>query len=234
MKPTSLAIAVAAVLWGAGPGAARPDLLREAPAKAAQAAVRRLPNEIQSELFTLYARYQDLVANRSEEGWRGGLLTSEIIETPRDYQPARQIEQSMRRSSAEIADLEKRLARAEPGPAARLRRSLEEAKLSLDLQRRAYSREKGTCLDWSDAVWAEIFAARPRHWTVVDRERQARPFHAAAVLCPLAGPQASCLVLDPWERGRADVYEQRSWDEGSFSGIIAADFFLHELPEPKR
>jgi hypothetical protein len=115
----------------------------------------------------------------------------------------------------------------------------------------AYSRSKGLCLDWSDLVWAELGRLKPEHWDIRDQERQTRPFHTGAVLCPEpasddeeegrvctsgAGgcrePQP-CLVFDPWQSGKAEVYEFSSWDRGSFSDRVPADFFLHELPEPR-
>ncbi|MDD5657970.1 MAG: hypothetical protein PHF00_12035 [Elusimicrobia bacterium] len=208
-----------------------PDLLRRPPAEAAQAAIKRLPAAAQTELFTLYARYRDLVERRGAEGWRSGLLTEDIMETPgADVLPARQLEETLRKRTEEVSKLETRLAKTDT---AGLRRSLEAARLSLEALRRQDARPKGTCLDWSDAAWADFSAANPKYWEVSDVQRQARPFHTGARLCAAAGPRAVCLVFDPWARGEADVHEQGAWDEDSPLGRLPADFFMHELPEPK-
>ena len=130
-------------------------------------------------------------------------------------------------------------------------REREAARLRLAALRGALARSKGTCLDWSDLVWAELGRLKPEHWSVRDRERTARPFHTAAVLCSpsvleqdtacadstpgrcLEAGRQVCLVFDPWQRGQADVYEFGAWNRDLFAGRVPADFFLHELPEPK-
>jgi hypothetical protein len=68
-----------------GLAAASPsDLLREPPAVAAEAMVKGQPLEAQAELFSLYARYVEIVTQRRDEGWHAGLLSGEIVETTSD------------------------------------------------------------------------------------------------------------------------------------------------------
>ena len=227
-------------------------LLREPPAVAAQAAVKALPAEAQVELFTLYARYNEVVSKRLEDGWRAGLLSDEGTKaTQDDTLPARQLEEAIRNREAEVQTLTKRLENPEPEAEARLRRELEAAQLRLAALRDALARSKGTCLDWSDLVWAELGRLKPEHWSVRDRERTERPFHTGAVLCSppvseeenpcsdsapgrcLEAGRQVCLVFDPWQRGQADIYEFGSWDRDLFASRVPADFFLHELPEPR-
>jgi hypothetical protein len=228
-------------------------LLREPPAAAAQAAVKALPAQAQVELFTLYARYSDTVSKRLDEGWRSGLLSDEGRKTSQeDTLPARQLEDAIRNRETEIKTLAKRLEQPDPGTEPRLRREREAAQLRLAALRGALDRSKGTCQDWSDLIWAELGRLKPEYWAIADRERAERPFHTGAVLCsPPAASEADnacsdstpgrcleagrqvCLVFDPWQRGEADVYEFGAWDRRPFAGRVPADFFLHELPEPR-
>ena len=232
--------------------AALSGLLREPPAVAAQAAVKALPAAAQVELFTLYARYNELVSKRVDEGWRAGLLSDEGTKASQDDTlPARQLEEAASNREAEIKSLGKRLEKPEPETVTRLRRDREAAQVRLVALRRALARAQGTCLDWSDLVWAELIRLKPEHWSVRDQERGVRPFHTGAVLCsPPASEEDSscsgstpsrcaaagrkvCLVCDPWQRGQADVYEFGDWNRNIYAGRIPADFFLHELPEPR-
>ncbi|MDD5628433.1 MAG: hypothetical protein PHU21_05180 [Elusimicrobia bacterium] len=228
-----------------------PGLLREPPEVAAQAAVKALPAEAQIELFTLYARYNETVTQRGEEGWRAGLLSDEGTKVSQDDTlPARQLEESLRNREAEVRTLAQRLEKPENENEARLRRQYENAWKRAAALRSALARAKGTCLDWSDLVWAELGRLQPEYWSIQDRERAARPFHAAAVLCSppaddeeafcsdadpegCAAGRRVCLAFDPWQRGQADVYELGAWNKGLFAGRVPADFFLHDLPEPK-
>jgi hypothetical protein len=227
-------------------------LLREPPAAAAQAAVKALPAAAQLELFTLYARYNETVSKRMDDGWRAGLISDQGTKTSQDDTlPARQLEEAVSNREAEIKSLDKRLEKPEPKTVTRLSRERESAQTRLAALRDALARDKGTCLDWSDLVWAEMSRLRPEHWSVRDRERGARPFHTGTVLCSppasqedgacsdsepgrcaAAGRQV-CLVFDPWQRGQADVYAFGAWDRDLFAGRVPADFFLHELPEPR-
>jgi len=218
--------------------------LREPPAVAAQAAVKALPDEAQVELFTLYARYNDVVSQRMDEGWRAGLIRDEGAKASQDDTlPARQLEAAIHGREAAIKTLTKRLETPDPAAEARLRRELEDAQLRLASLRRALARSKGNCLDWLDLVWAELGRLKPEQWSIRDRERTERPFHTGAVLCsppssdcPDSEPgpcRQVCLVFDPWQRGQADVYEFGAWDRGNAFGRVPADFFLHELPEPE-
>jgi hypothetical protein len=227
-------------------------LLRESPAIAVQAAVKSLPAKAQVELFSLYARYNDEVSKRLDEGWRAGLLRDEGTRASQDDTlPARQLEEAIRNREAEIKTLTKRLEKPEPGTEPRLRREREASQARLTALRSALARSKGTCQDWSDLVWSELGRLKPEHWSIQDRERTKRPFHTGAVLCSppaseedaactdsapgrcLQGGRQVCLVFDPWQRGQADVYEFGAWDRDLFAGRVPADFFLHELPEPK-
>jgi hypothetical protein len=213
-------------------------LLREPGSVAAQAAVKALPEPAQTELFTLYARYNELVSNHVEEGWRAGLLSDEGTKTTQDDTlPVRQLEESARSREAQIQALDKKLERPDPGTVVRLRQDRDAAQARLIALRSALARAKGTCLDWSDLVWAELSRQNPQYWSVTDRERVARPFHTGAVLCSQNTPESDsrqvCLVFDPWQRGQADVYEAGEWDRDPYAGRIPADFFLHDLPEPR-
>lgn len=224
-------VAAALLLPAAGRGQAPdlPRLLREPGPTAAQAAVKRLPAEAQTELFTLYARYSELVSDRVETGWRAGLISEQGVKaTQDDSLPARQLEEAARGREAEIRTIEKKLEKPDPATVEELRRRREAAGARLLALRGALARAKGTCLDWSDLVWAELSRRDPEHWTVDDRERAARPFHTGAVLCA----ETVCLVFDPWQRGQADVYEFKEWDRDVYAGRVPADFFLHDLPEP--
>jgi hypothetical protein len=214
--------------------------------------VKALPAAAQIELFTLYARYNEAVSKRMDEGWRAGLLSDEGTKASQDDTlPARQIEEAVSNREAEIKSLGKRLEKPEPETVTRLRRERESAQTRLAALRNALTRAKGSCLDWSDLVWAEMSRLQPEHWSVRDRERGARPFHTGAVLCspPASEEDGSCsdsmpggcsaagrricLVFDPWQRGQADVYEFGDWSRDIYAGRIPADFFLHELPEPR-
>jgi hypothetical protein len=252
----SLTVAPALLVFLASAGRADETLLsgllREPPVVAAQAAIKTLPAEAQVELFTIYAHYNDMVAKRLEEGWRAGLLSDEGTKASQDDTlPARQLEEAIRSRETEIKTLTDRQENPDPKTEALLRRKREAAQLRLSALRGALARSKGTCLDWSDLVWAELGRLKPEHWSVRDQERTERPFHTSAVLCsPPASEESNgcsdsspgrcleagrqvCLVFDPWQRGKADVYEFGSWDQGLFAGRVPADFFLHELPEPR-
>lgn len=212
---------------GGEPGLA--NLLREPGPVAAQAAVKALPAAAQTELFTLYARYNELVSEKMEAGWRPGLISDQGVKaTQDDTLPARQLEDAARSREAEIRSLDKKLEKPDLATAGRLRRQREAAQARLLALRGALARAKGTCLDWSDLVWAELVRMDPEHWSVADRERAARPFHTGAALCS----GSCCLVFDPWRRGQADAYELKEWDRDVHAGRIPADFFLHDLPEP--
>ncbi|MBI5240899.1 MAG: hypothetical protein HY926_10540 [Elusimicrobia bacterium] len=205
------------------------NLLREPGSVAGPAAVKSLPAAAQTELFTLYARYNELVSAHMEEGWRAGLISDQGTKTTQDDTlPARQLAQAVRSREAEIRALDKKLEKPDPRSVVRLRRERDAVQARILALRGALARPKGTCLDWSDLVWAELVRLDPEHWSVSDRERAARPFHTGAVLC--AGQ--ICLVFDPWQRGQADVFEFREWDRDAYAGRIPADFFLHDLPEP--
>jgi hypothetical protein len=221
------AILIPAAGYCGDPGLA--NLLREPGPVAAQAAVKALPAAAQTELFTLYARYNELVSERMEAGWRPGLISEQGVKASQDDAlPARQLEEAVRSREAEIQSIEKKLEKPDVATVGRLRREREAAQARLLALRGALARAKGTCLDWSDLVWAELVRLDPEHWSISDRERAARPFHTGAALCS----ENACLVFDPWQRGQADAYEFKEWDRDVYAGRIPADFFLHDLPEP--
>ena len=193
-----------------------------------------LPEAAQTELFSLYARYREAVADHMDKGWSPRLLSGDIVEASANRPtPARQIETSIHKRDREIRDLQMQLDQAGPqADTSRLRDRLDVVRAERESLRDAYSRPKGTCLDWSDLVWAELGRLKPEHWSLHEETRKARPFHTGAVLCTSPGPARICLAFDPWPEGRADVYEFGSWNQGSFAARLPADFFLHQLPQP--
>lgn len=201
-----------------------------------QAALRGLEREAQEELFTLFRRYNDTVARRVEEGWFSGLLSDDLVARPEDnHLPARQIEEALAKRERELKALLRELeaVRGRVGENAARQRVAAKRK-EVSEWRSASKRAKGLCIDWSDAVWADLIKARAEQWDIRDRRRSRRPFHTAAVACAPADEPTVCLVFDPWESGRADVYPLADWDEGSFQTRLPGEFFIHELPEPKR
>jgi len=195
-----------------------------------------LPAEARVELRRMYLRYADAVSRRLEQGWRGGVLTEAVIEDVAEpFQPARLLEEAAAKRRKEIAALEESLSKNGPGRPdyAKTRRRIEDKKAELKATLAKSSRDKGICRDWSDAVWSELNALGPSHWTVEDRRREARPFHTAAVLCSLDDDRrrSVCLVFDPWDEGKADAFAFEAWDARDPGGRIPADYFLHGLPE---
>lgn len=195
-----------------------------------------LPREAQGELFTLYARYNEAVQKRIEDGWYTGLLTGELVEQPDViHLPARQTEQALEKRRRELTSLEAELKKVEGRAASTpLFEKVKAKKLEVRRARKADDRAKGLCLDWSDMVWAELVKTSPEHWRVKDERRAAAPFHTSAVVCTPQEEPELCLAFDPWESGRADVFEFRDWDQASTKARIAPEFFLHQLPDPGR
>lgn len=187
------------------------------------------------ELRRLYARYADVVQKRLEEGWRGGLLSGSLIESSGASElPARQLEEALKNRERELRLLEAESRKEGRTPAAeeRLSLRLKAKKIELRALRRDAQQPKGTCLDWSDEVWADLSRLELEDWSLRDETRETSPRHTAAVACTPAEEPEVCLALDPWKRGEADVYEYHSWRRGSFEGRLPATFFLHQLPEP--
>lgn len=199
-------------------------------------ALLSLPREAQLELFSLYARYNESVQKKVEDGWYPGLLTGELVEQPDEIRlPARQTELALEKRRQELNVLEAELKKVEGRAAAvPLMEKIEAKKLEVRRARSAAGRTKGLCLDWSDMVWAELIKTAPEHWRVRDERRAAPPFHTSAVICTPQEEPELCLAFDPWENGRADVFEFRTWNQGSPEARIAPEFFLHQLPEPGR
>jgi hypothetical protein len=226
-------------------------------AEIAMTGVNALPEDAQHQLFDLYQAYIGVVNKRKEQHWRSNLLSGEIIEHPdTPIQPARQIEDAIKKREAEAKILEDQVkqerldskAPAEPEKQYPLSDWLEpqkkgapkpsDAALALKAKRkeikklkRTLSRSKGISLDWSDAVWAELVKVDAAAWTVTDQTRTAAPLHSAAVACSPAEKPVVCIAFDPWRTGEADAYEFGSWDDGSFKGKIPAEFLLHHLPD---
>jgi len=187
------------------------------------------------ELRKLYGRYAELVQKRLDDGWRAGLESGELIEHPEEARlPGRQLEESVAQRETELQRLKDLKAKAKTmADADRLEEAVDDKTSELKKLRRQLARAKGTCADWSDAVWAELLKLKPQGWDLRDGPRQTRPWHTAAIACAPAGAEVPtiCLAFDPWKNGAADVYEFDSWDQGSFDGRIAPEFFLHHLPE---
>lgn len=96
---------------------------------------------------------------------------------------------------------------------------------------RQLGRSKGLSIDWSDAVWAELLKVDAPSWSVTNQARQTTPLHNGVVLCTPPENPALCLVFDPWKNGAPDVYDFKTWDEGSFDGRVDSDYFLNRLPD---
>ena len=206
------------------------------PALRTRARLDALPVEARAELRKLYFRYVDVVSQRLDQGWKEGVLTEAVIEdVDEPFQPARLLAASVQKRQQEVSSLEKTLAKAPPDApehAATLRR-LNAKKSDLKAAETKLGREKGLCRDWSDMIWSEITTLNPSYWAVEDRRRQARPFHTGAVLCASQEDDShpACLVFDPWEEGKPEVFAFEAWDSHDLGGKIPADYFLHVLPE---
>lgn len=226
-----MTIALAAAAFFAGAAAA-------APAKPAADAIKALSLLSRKELVQLrrlYERYSDLVSKRLDDDWRAGLESGELIEHPEEARlPVRQLEEAAVKRQAEFDALKKRRLQAvDQAEAERLDAALAAKAAEVKRLRWQLSRAKGTCADWSDAVWAELLKVGDGSWDLRDATRSARPWHTAAVACAPAGVESPtvCLALDPWKNGAPDVYDYLSWDQGSFEGKLPAEFLLHQLPE---
>jgi len=192
--------------------------------------------EARAELRRLYFRYVDVVSQRLDQGWKEGVLTEAVIEdVDEPFQPARLLASAVQKRQKEVLSLEKTLSKSPPDSAEYkpLRRRLDAKNAELKAAGAKLGREKGLCRDWSDLIWAEITALSPSYWTVEDRRRQARPFHTGAVLCASQEDDShpACLVFDPWEEGKPEVFAFEAWDSRDLGGTIPADYFLHVLPE---
>ncbi len=205
------------------------------PSDEAMGSLARLPREDLLELRRLYERYDELVEKLSEDGWRSRLESGELIEHPDEaVWPARQIAEAADQRQKELDRLAARRAKARTQEDADgLDAAIAAKQAELKKLKRQLSREKGTCADWSDAVWAALTKVGAEDWDIRDGPRRARPWHTAAIACAPAGSDAPtvCLAFDPWRTGEPDVYDFYSWNDGSFDGRIAPEYFLHHLPE---
>lgn len=204
------------------------------PAQRAREAVDALPAEARAELRAMYFKYQDEVSRRMDEGWVAGLLNDAVIEdVDVPFQPARLLEDALKRRVRELAAMEADYAKTERGSIERERASnkVRAKKAEIKGLRGKLGREKGICRDWSDDIWSLLTKMNLDHWTVDDRRRGAPPYHTAAVACAPQESPTVCLAFDPWSDGKGTVYAYNAWDERGPGGRLPADYFLHGLPE---
>lgn len=116
-------------------------------------------------------------------------------------------------------------------PWADTERAIKAKKKELRRFERQLGRSKGLAGDWSDSVWAELNKVEAEHWSITDQARTAGPSHRAAVACSPVQDPLVCFVFDPWNNAAPDVYEFKSWDDGSFDERVAPEYFLHRLPD---
>lgn len=194
-----------------------------------------LPAPARVELKKMYRRYKDVVARRLTSGWRTGVLSEAVIEDiDEPFQPARLIESMIELRKAEVAKIQealKALASDDPYNDKRLRAALEAKREQLRALVAENKREKGLCRDWSDQIWSEFMSMNLEYWGARDERRATRPYHTAAVACSPADSPALCLVFDPWEDGRPNVFDYGAWDESAPGGRFPAVYFLHDLPD---
>lgn len=204
-------------------------------AQKARELVDALPVEARVELKKMYRRYKDVVARKLESGWRTGILSEAVIEdVDEPFQPARLVSGMIELRKQEVAKLQealKALASDDPYNDKRLRAALEAKLEELRSLVSRNKREKGLCRDWSDQIWSEFMSLDLEYWGVRDERRAARPYHTAVVACSPADSPAVCLVFDPWEDGRPNVFAYEAWDESAPGGRFPAEYFLHGLPD---
>jgi hypothetical protein len=204
-------------------------------AQQARERVDALPAEARVELKKMYRRYKEVVARKLEVGWRTGVLSEAVIEdVDEPFQPARLVEGMITLRRKEVEKLQESLAELngdDPYKDKRLRSVLEAKKTELATLVDRNKREKGLCRDWSDLIWSELVAMELEHWGARDERRATRPYHTAAVVCSPADSPAVCLVFDPWEDGRPNVYAHMAWDESAPGGRFPAEYLLHGLPD---
>lgn len=197
--------------------------------------VDALPAEARVELKKMYRRYKEAVNRRLDAGWRTGLLSEAVIEdVDEPFRSARLVEGLIEQRKKEVAKLQeslKALPPDDPYNDKRLRAALEAKREELRGLVALNKREKGLCRDWSDLVWSEFMAMNLEHWGARDERRATRPYHTAAVACSPPDSSEVCLVFDPWEDGRPNVYAYGAWDESAPGGRFPAEYFLHDLPD---
>lgn len=204
------------------------------PARRAHDAVEQLPAEARLELRRMFMKYREEVAKRQESGWSYGVLSDAVIEDVAEpFQPARLLDESLKKRQDELTALQATAAKTDHDTAAygKLLRKIEDKKEELSRVRELARREKGICRDWSDDLWYLFSSMELNQWTVDDRRRSTRPFHTGAVACAPQDQPTVCLVFDPWVRGKPDVYALAAWDAQEPGGRVPADYFLHGLPE---
>lgn len=194
-----------------------------------------LPAEARVELKKMYRRYKAAVARRLDAGWSTGLLSEAVIEdVDEPFRSARLVEGMIELRKKEVAKLQealKAVAPNDPYNDKRARAALAAKREELRGLVAINNREKGICRDWSDLVWSELMAMNLEHWGARDERRATRPYHTAAVACSPADSPEVCVVFDPWEDGRPNVYAYSAWDESAPGGRFPAEYFLHDLPD---
>lgn len=227
-------IALILALLMAAPAAALDEDAPGRPALKARDAIDALPAEAKVELRNMFLKYRDELSRRQEQGWESGVLSDAVIEdVDEPFQPARLLEDALRKRRSELADLQAALDKTSRDSTdyGKLLHKIEDKKDAISRARRRQGREKGICRDWSDDVWFLFQGMNLDDWTADDRRRTARPFHTAAVACAPPDDPAVCLAFDPWETGKPDVFAFGAWDAHEPGGRLPPDYFLHGLPE---
>ncbi len=194
-----------------------------------------LPAPARVELKKMYRRYKEAVTRKLDTGWRTGVLSEAVIEDiDEPFQSARLIESMIELRKTEVAKIQealKALASDDPYNDKRLRAALEAKREQLRTLIASNKREKGLCRDWSDLVWSEFMSMNLEYWGARDERRATRPYHTGVVACSPADSPTLCLVFDPWEDSRPNVFDYGAWDESAPGGRFPAEFFLHGLPD---
>lgn len=197
--------------------------------------VDALPAEARVELRKMYRRYKEAVSRKLDAGWSTGALSEAVIEdVDEPFQPARLVEGMIELRKKEILKLQEALKEVPPDDPyndKRARAALAAKREELRILVGRNKREKGLCRDWSDLIWSEFMSMNLEHWGARDERRATRPYHTAAVACSPPESSAVCLVFDPWEDGRPNVFAYGAWDESAPGGRFPAEYFLHGLPD---
>jgi len=230
----ALSFALLLALQAAAPASAQ-EAETGARAQQTRELVDALPAEARVELRKMYRRYKEVVARKLDSGWSTGALSEAVIEdVDEPFQPARLVEGMIELRKKELAKLQeslKALPPDDPYNDKRLRAALDAKREELRTLVSRNKREKGLCRDWSDLIWSEFMSMNLEYWGPRDERRATRPYHTAAVACSPADSSSVCLVFDPWEDGRPNVFAYGAWDESAPGGRFPAEYFLHRLPE---
>lgn len=224
-----------ALLLACAPGAFAQEAETGLRAQQTREKIDALPAEARVELKKMYRRYKEAVARRLDAGWGTGVLSEAVIENVDEpFRSARLVELMLdqrRKEAAKLQESLKALPPDDPYNDKRLRAALEAKREEVRTLTALNKREKGLCRDWSDLVWSEFMAMNLEHWGARDERRATRPYHTGAVACSPPDSAEVCLVFDPWEDGRPNVYAYGAWDESAPGGRFPAEYFLHGLPD---